>query len=78
MQLQIFQVEAFTDKVFGGNPAAVCPLQNWLLNDVMQRIAMENCVAETVFLFHQEMTLKFVGLHPKLRWIYVVIIGDYI
>ncbi len=49
MQLQIFQVDAFTDKVFGGNPAAVCPLQNWLLNDVMQRIAMENCVAETVF-----------------------------
>lgn len=49
MQLQIFQVDAFTDKVFGGNPAAVCPLQNWLPNDVMQRIAMENCVAETVF-----------------------------
>ena len=49
MQLQIFQVDAFTDKIFGGNPAAVCPLQNWLPDDIMQRIAMENSVAETAF-----------------------------
>ena len=49
MQLQIFQVDAFTDKIFGGNPAAVCPLKNWLPDDVMQQIAMENSVAETAF-----------------------------
>lgn len=49
MQLQIFQVDAFTDKIFGGNPAAVCPLQDWLPDDVMQRIAMENSVPETAF-----------------------------
>ena len=49
MQLQIFQVDAFTDKIFGGNPAAVCPLEEWLPSDVMQRIAMENSVAETAF-----------------------------
>jgi PhzF family phenazine biosynthesis protein len=49
MKLSIFQVDAFTDKVFGGNPAAVCPLDHWLPDDVMQRIAMENSVAETAF-----------------------------
>ncbi len=49
MRLPIFQVDAFTDKVFGGNPAAVCPLERWLSDDVLQRIAMENSVAETGF-----------------------------
>ena len=49
MRLQIFQVDAFTDRVFGGNPAAVCPLENWLSDDAMQKIAIENSVAETAF-----------------------------
>ncbi len=49
MQLPIYQVDAFTDKVFGGNPAAVCPLEHWLPDEVMQRIAIENSVAETAF-----------------------------
>lgn len=49
MRLPIFQVDAFTDKVFGGNPATVCPLEHWLSADVMQRIAVENSVAETAF-----------------------------
>jgi PhzF family phenazine biosynthesis protein len=49
IKLPIFQVDAFTDRVFGGNPAAVCPLDHWLSDRVMQRIAMENCVAETAF-----------------------------
>lgn len=49
MQLQIYQVDAFTDKIFGGNPAAVCPLESWLPDDVMQKIALENSVAETAF-----------------------------
>jgi PhzF family phenazine biosynthesis protein len=49
MQLPIFQVDAFTDKIFGGNPAAVCPLEHWLSDNVMQNIAKENSVAETAF-----------------------------
>ncbi|MEM8543000.1 MAG: PhzF family phenazine biosynthesis isomerase, partial [Cyanobacteria bacterium P01_H01_bin.119] len=49
MKLPIFQVDAFTDEVFGGNPAAVCPLEHWLPDDLMQRIALENSVAETAF-----------------------------
>jgi len=49
MKLQIFQIDAFTSKPFGGNPAAVVPLDAWLPDDVMQAIAMENNLAETAF-----------------------------
>jgi PhzF family phenazine biosynthesis protein len=49
MKVQIFQVDAFTDKPFGGNPAAVCPLDEWLPAETMQRIAAENNLAETAF-----------------------------
>lgn len=50
MKLKIYQVDAFTDKLFSGNPAAVCPLSNdWLDESVMQNIAMENNLAETAF-----------------------------
>ena len=47
--IPIFQLDAFTDKPFGGNPAAVCPLQEWLPDEVMQSIALENNVSETAF-----------------------------
>ena len=50
MKLTIYQVDAFTDKVFGGNPAAIIPLQNWLEEELMQKIAMENNVSETAFI----------------------------
>lgn len=49
MKLAIYQVDAFASEVFRGNPAAVCPLDDWLPDDVMQNIAAENAVAETVF-----------------------------
>ena len=49
MQLPLYQIDAFTDQVFRGNPAAVCPLEHWLPDDFMQKIAMENSVAETAF-----------------------------
>ncbi len=45
----MYQVDAFTDRVFGGNPAAVCPLDEWLPDALMQQIAMENNLAETAF-----------------------------
>lgn len=51
MKLKIYQADAFTEKLFGGNPAAVCPLENdWLPEHTMQNIAMENNLAETAFL----------------------------
>ncbi len=49
MELPIYQVDAFTDAVFGGNPAAVCPLPSWLPDPVMQAIAAENNLSETAF-----------------------------
>ena len=49
MKLTLFQVDAFTNKLFGGNPAAVVPLQNWIDDELMQNLAMENNLAETVF-----------------------------
>jgi len=49
MKLDIFQIDAFTDKVFGGNPAAVIPLPNWLDDETLQHIATENNLSETAF-----------------------------
>jgi predicted PhzF superfamily epimerase YddE/YHI9 len=49
MELAIYQVDAFADAVFAGNPAAVCPLDAWIADDLMQAIAAENNLAETAF-----------------------------
>lgn len=50
MILTLYQIDAFTDKLFGGNPAAVIPLENWLEDVSMQKIALENNLSETVFI----------------------------
>ncbi|HEV8285501.1 MAG TPA: PhzF family phenazine biosynthesis protein [Chitinophagaceae bacterium] len=49
MKLKLYQIDAFTDKLFGGNPACVIPLDNWLSDDILLKIAKENAVAETAF-----------------------------
>lgn len=49
MELDIYQVDAFAKRLFGGNPAAVCPLREWLPDSVMQQIANENNLSETAF-----------------------------
>jgi len=51
--MKIYQIDAFTDRVFGGNPAAVCPLESWLSDENMQQIAMENNLSETAFYVHK-------------------------
>lgn len=61
MELDIYQVDAFTDNVFGGNPAAVCPLDCWIDASLMQRIAEENNLAETVFFVKN-------GTQYEIRW----------
>lgn len=61
MKLPIYQVDAFTNKLFGGNPAAIVPLENWLPANQMQKIAAENNLAETAFFISQ-------GDHFELRW----------
>jgi PhzF family phenazine biosynthesis protein len=49
MKLHLYQIDAFTDHLFGGNPAAVVPLKKWLSDELLQQIAMENQLSETVY-----------------------------
>jgi PhzF family phenazine biosynthesis protein len=48
--MQLFQIDAFTDRLFGGNPAAIVPLETWLPDEVMQKLALENNLSETAFI----------------------------
>ncbi len=61
MKLQQYQVDAFANRVFEGNPAAVCPLKEWLSDDLMQEIAAENNLAETAFIVKE-------GENFRIRW----------
>ena len=61
MNLQIFQVDAFTSKPFGGNPAAVVPLTEWLPTETMFKIAAENNLSETAFFVKE-------GDRYHIRW----------
>ncbi|MGN6032577.1 MAG: PhzF family phenazine biosynthesis protein, partial [Thermomicrobiales bacterium] len=49
MQIPLYQIDAFTNRIFGGNPAAVCPLDAWLPDETLQAIAGENNLSETAF-----------------------------
>ena len=61
MKLKQYQVDAFSDKVFGGNPAAVVPLSSWLDDSLLQSIAEENNLSETAFFVSSEKGFQ-------LRW----------
>lgn len=61
-QIDIFQIDAFTDTLFGGNPAAVCPLDAWLDDDILQKIASENNLPETAYF------VKLENGKYHLRW----------
>ena len=65
MKITIYQVDAFTDKIFKGNPAAVCPLKRWLPDDVMQNIAMENNLSETAFFIMKENKIEIRWFTPN-------------
>ena len=56
-----YVVDAFTDKVFGGNPAAICVMDSWLSEDLMMNITIENNLSETAFAVKE-------GNIYKLRW----------
>jgi PhzF family phenazine biosynthesis protein len=61
MRVPLYQVDAFTSEVFRGNPAAVCPLVEWLPDEILQAIAAENNLSETAFLVRR-------GEVFELRW----------
>ena len=61
-------VDAFTDKVFSGNPAAICILDEWLSDEIMLSIAKENNLSETAFAIKQATKDSINAIHYKLRW----------
>ena len=61
MKYKIYQVDAFTDKLFSGNPAAVCILDKWISYELMQSIGNENNLAETAFVVSN-------GKDFEIRW----------
>jgi len=61
MEISLYQIDAFASKLFEGNPAAVCPLDEWLPDEIMQSIAKENNLSETAFFMS-----KGNGFH--IRW----------
>lgn len=61
MRIPIYQIDAFTNEKFKGNPAAVCPLEEWIEDDLMQKIAEENNLSETAFFVKR-------GNIYELRW----------
>ncbi|RYE17654.1 MAG: PhzF family phenazine biosynthesis protein [Sphingobacteriales bacterium] len=65
MTIPIYQVDAFTDTLFGGNPAAICPLTEWLPDELMQQIATENNLAETAFFVKNETGYKLRWFTPE-------------
>ncbi len=62
MELTLFQVDAFAENLFEGNPAAICPLDEWLPDTLLQQIAEENNLSETAYFVQQ-------GSRYHLRWV---------
>ena len=67
MKIKIYQIDAFADKIFSGNPAAVCPLNEWLPDELLQNIAMENNLAETAFYVNESEGLRIRWFTPTIE-----------
>lgn len=83
MRIRLYQIDAFTARTFGGNPAAVCPLERWLEEATMQAIASENNLSETVFFVPRDEDFEIrwftpvaeidLAGHPTLAAAYVIL-----
>ena len=67
MKLNLYQVDAFTQKLFGGNPAAIIPLNKWIGEDLMQKIAAENNLAETAFFVREKNGYEIRWFTPEFE-----------
>jgi PhzF family phenazine biosynthesis protein len=67
MKLDIYQIDAFTMNFFGGNPAAICPLDEWLETDLMQKIALENNLSETAFFVKKDDVYEIRWFTPTIE-----------
>jgi len=66
-RMKIYQIDAFASEMFTGNPAAVCPLESWLSDELMQKIAAENNLAETAFLVKKNEGYEIRWFTPKIE-----------
>ncbi|MBS1919407.1 MAG: PhzF family phenazine biosynthesis protein [Bacteroidetes bacterium] len=64
MRYTLYQIDAFTNAIFGGNPAAVIPLEEWIDEVLMQKLALENNLSETVFFVPSSRP----GIDYHIRW----------
>ncbi|NOQ26071.1 MAG: PhzF family phenazine biosynthesis isomerase [Bacteroidales bacterium] len=67
MTIPLYQVDAFSDHIFGGNQAAVCPLNYWIDTEIMQNIAMENNLSETAFFVPKDDYFEIRWFTPKVE-----------
>ena len=67
MKLDIYQIDTFTDQLFGGNPACVVPLPHWLPDDILLKITKENAVAETAFFVNNDDTIHLRWFTPEIE-----------
>lgn len=67
MKQKIYQIDAFTNNIFGGNPAAVCPLEKWLPDETLQKIAMENNLAETAYYVKKDAVYEIRWFTPTVE-----------
>lgn len=65
MKLTIYQIDAFANKAFEGNPAAICPLEEWISDDLMQSIAAENNLSETAYFVKTQKGYHIRWFTPK-------------
>lgn len=66
-KIKLYQVDAFTNELFSGNPAAVCMLDEWLRDEIMQNIAAENNLAETAFVVESNETFEIRWFTPTVE-----------
>src|SRR3954465_2130329 len=67
MHLPLYIVDAFTSRLFGGNPGAVVPLESWLPDAQLQAIALENNLSETAFFVEQDDGYRLRWFTPELE-----------
>jgi predicted PhzF superfamily epimerase YddE/YHI9 len=67
LKLDLFQIDAFTDKMFSGNPACVIPLKEWLPDELLLKIAKENAVPETAFFVKKNNKIHLRWFTPEIE-----------
>tara|TARA_B110000003_G_scaffold121777_1_gene124188 strand:+ start:4859 stop:5647 length:789 start_codon:yes stop_codon:yes gene_type:complete len=67
MTLDLYQIDAFTTEIFGGNPACVVPLKSWLDDETLLKITQENAVAETAFFVNNGNTIQLRWFTPEIE-----------